>query len=107
MSTIWIFDRSKNKHDLYRGEYYMKKFRESLRQHAVNKIKFENKKIIPLTNEQQELHEKTKICYICEFFFLFGFFSQTFAIHSTAGEGERHLFNSSLPLPTVSQTIRH
>ena len=107
MSTIWIFDRFKNKHDLYRGEYYMKKFRESLRQHAVNKIKFENKKIIPLTNEQQELHEKTKICYICEFFFPFRFFSQTFAIHSTAGEGERHLFNYSLPLPAVSQTIRH
>ena len=67
----------------------MKKFRESLRQHAVNKIKFENKKIIPLTNEQQELHEKTKICYICEFFFYLGFFHKhsRFTVQQGKGKG--------------------
>ena len=74
MSTIWIFDRFKNKHDLYRGEDYMKKFRESLRQHTVNKIKFEKKKIIPLTNEQQELHEKNKNLLHTRIFFSIWFF---------------------------------
>ena len=34
------------------------------------------------------------------------FLSQTFTIHSTAGGGG-YLFNSSLPFPPVSQTIRH
>ena len=30
MSAIWIFDDIENKHDAYRGEYYMKKFCELL-----------------------------------------------------------------------------
>ena len=43
------------------------------------------------------------------FFFLFylGFLSRTFTIHGTAGEGGGYLFNSSLPLPPASQTLRH
>ena len=53
MSTIWIFDGIENKHDVYRGEDYMKKFCESLREHAMKMINFEKKKI-PLRNEQQE-----------------------------------------------------
>ena len=30
MSAIWIFDDIENKHDAYRGEYYMKTFCELL-----------------------------------------------------------------------------
>ena len=44
------------------------------------------------------------------FFYLFylGFLSQkTFTNHRTAGEGGGHFFNSSLPLPSASQTLRH
>ena len=41
------------------------------------------------------------------FFFYLGFLSRTFTIHGTAGEGGGYLFNSSLPLPPASQTIRH
>ena len=36
-----------------------------------------------------------------------GFLSQLFTNHSTVDEGRGHLFNSSLPLPPVSQTLRH
>ena len=36
-----------------------------------------------------------------------GFLSRTFTIHRTAGEGGGYLFNSSLPLPPASQTLRH
>ena len=45
----------------------------------------------------------------CLFFFLFylGFLSRTFTIHRTAVEGGGYLFNSSLPLPPASQTLRH
>ena len=44
------------------------------------------------------------------FFFYLGFLSRTFTILSrtfTAGEVGGHLFNSSLPLPPASQTLRH
>ena len=44
--------------------------------------------------------------YICFFFYL-GFLSRTFTIHGTAGEGGGYLFNSSLPLPPTSWTLRH
>ena len=36
-----------------------------------------------------------------------GFLSRPFTIHRTAGEGGGHFFNSSLPLPPASQTLRH
>ena len=38
--------------------------------------------------------------------FVLIFLSQTFSTHKTA-EGERYLFNSSLPLPLDTQTLRH
>ena len=41
------------------------------------------------------------------FFFYLGFLSRIFTIHETAGEGRGYLFNSSLPLPLASQTLRH
>ena len=44
----------------------MKNFSGSLREHTMRITNTENMKIIPLTNKQPELHERTKICYICE-----------------------------------------
>ena len=38
MSTISSFKNIENKHDVYRGKNCMKKFCESLREHAVNII---------------------------------------------------------------------
>ena len=40
------------------------------------------------------------------FFFYLGFFSRTFTIHRTTAEGGGYLFNSSLPLPPISQTFK-
>ena len=42
-----------------------------------------------------------------DLFTYLGFLSRTFTIYRTAGKGEDYLFNSSLPLPPVSQAIRH
>ena len=42
----------------------MKQFCESLREHAIKIINFEKKKIMPLTNKQEESYENTKIYYI-------------------------------------------
>ena len=51
MSTIWAFDNIENKHTVYRGEDYMKKCCNSLREHATNAINFEKKKMLPLTKK--------------------------------------------------------
>ena len=40
-------------------------------------------------------------------FFYLGFHSRTFTNHRTAGEGRRHFFSSSLPLPPAPHTLRH
>ena len=66
VSTIWTFDGIVKKHNVYRGEGCMKKFRESIRKHAMEIINFENKKMVPLTKEQRELNKKSKIFYIWE-----------------------------------------
>ena len=44
----------------------MKNFCECLQKHSRNTINFRKKKIKLLTNEQQELYENAKICYIGE-----------------------------------------
>ena len=44
-STIWGFDYTEDKHTLYRGKDCMKKFCESLREHAKSVTDFEKKKM--------------------------------------------------------------
>ena len=65
MSPKWTSDGIRNKHDVNRGEDCMRKVCESLRDHAMKMNNFEIKKMMNLTNKQQESYEKTKICYIC------------------------------------------
>ena len=62
MSTIWAFYHIENKHTLHRGKDCMKKFCESLREHAKNIIDFEK---IPLTKEELKSHQDAKVCHIC------------------------------------------
>ena len=42
----------------------MKKFCESLREHAKNIINFEEKKMQPLTKKEIKTHKDTKVVYI-------------------------------------------
>ena len=62
--TISSFKDRENKHNLYRGKGGVKKFCESLWKQAIKIIDFKKKKMKLLTNEQQELNENAKICYI-------------------------------------------
>ena len=66
MSTISSFKSIENKHDVWRGKVCLKKFCESLREHAMKIINFEKKKMKLLTKLQQESYENAKICYICK-----------------------------------------
>ena len=65
MSIAWAFHHIESKHALYLGKYCMQKFCESLREHTKNIINFEKKKMLPLTKEELESHQDTKVCYIC------------------------------------------
>ena len=56
MSAIWTIDGTEAK---IPWQFF---FFESLRKHVIKIINFEKNKMIPLTNEQQEPHEKAKIC---------------------------------------------
>ena len=53
MLKIWAFDHIENKHNLYCGKKYMKKFCKSLREHTKNITDFEKKITLPLTKERQ------------------------------------------------------
>ena len=66
MSTISLFKSIENKHDVYRGNDFMKKFCESLREHSIKIINFKKKKIKLLKKEQQKSYENAKIYFICK-----------------------------------------
>ena len=43
----------------------MKKFCDSLKEHAKDIIDFEKRKMLPLTKEELKPHKNAKECYIC------------------------------------------
>ena len=70
---------------------------------AVDKCSLPNR-----DNLMQPIHRILSFFFFFFFFFFYlGFVSRTFTIHGTGGEGGGYLFNSTLPLPPASQTLRH
>ena len=63
MFTISSFKSIKSKHDIYKGKDCMKRFCECFREHAMEVINFEKKKMKLLTNEQQESNQNSKVGY--------------------------------------------
>ena len=57
ISTIFAFDHREHKHSLYRGKDCMKKFGESLREHAKNIFHIEKKNMLSLTKEELKSHQ--------------------------------------------------
>ena len=51
MSTICAFDDRKSKYDVYRGKDCVKKFYESLKEHAIEIINFKIKKLMLSTKK--------------------------------------------------------
>ena len=47
----------------------MEGFCKDLREHAMKIMNYEKKETIPLTNEENELYEMQKICYMCKIIF--------------------------------------
>ena len=59
------FDHKENKHDVYRGEDWMIKFYESLREDAMKIINFEKKEMIPLTSKKYKSYLNLGNCHSC------------------------------------------
>ena len=64
--THCSFDLTKNKLDCYRGKDSMERFCKDLKEHATKIINYEEKEMIPLTDEENKSHKMQKICYICK-----------------------------------------
>ena len=44
----------------------MEIFCKDLREHAMKIMNYEKKEMTPLTDQENELYEKQKVCYICK-----------------------------------------
>ena len=64
MFTNCLFDSTKNKLDCYKSKDCMEWFCKDLREYAMKLINYEKKEMIPLTDEENELYETLKACYI-------------------------------------------
>ena len=64
MSTVWAFKIIENKNTLYRGKYCMKKFCESLREHAKNIIHFEKKKNVTINRRRIKITSRCKKLFV-------------------------------------------
>ena len=68
--SIWAFHHIENKHILYFRKDCIKKFCESLREHAKNITELQKKQMLPLPKEELKSHLDAELCYICEKKFL-------------------------------------
>ena len=65
-SLICSFDATKNKDGYYRGEDCIDSLRKKLNELVLEIISYEEKEIIPLTDEESKSYEKQKVCHICK-----------------------------------------
>ena len=64
--TNCSFVSDKNKLDCYRGKGCMERFCKNLKEHTTKIINYEEKEIIPLTDEESKSYKKRKVFYICK-----------------------------------------
>ena len=64
--TSYLFDKSKNKPNYYRGKDCMKRFCDDLKELVTRITNYEMKPMDPLTEEQKESYKNQELCHICE-----------------------------------------
>ena len=64
--TCCSFDKTLNEQKYYRGKDCIEKFSVELRSIFDKLINYEQKAMIPLTYNEKVLHEKHKVCFLCE-----------------------------------------
>ena len=66
MFTRCSFDEKENTLNYYRGKDCIEKLCKRLKERAMKIINYEEKKIIPLTCEENKSYKEQEICHICE-----------------------------------------
>ena len=65
LSLISSFNSKENKHSVYRGRDCIEKFCKDLKELATKIINYEEKDMIPLTDNENKFYEEQKECHIC------------------------------------------
>ena len=65
MLTKFSFDKTEDKLDYYRGKDCIEKLCKKLKDHAKKIINSEEKKMIPLIDEENKSYEELEACHIC------------------------------------------
>ena len=66
LSLIDSFDLRENKHNVYRGKDCIKRFCSDLKELATKIMNFEEKEMIPLTDNENKFYEEQGKCHICQ-----------------------------------------
>ena len=66
MLTKCSFDRKENKLNYYRGRDCIDKLCKKFKECTMKIIKYEEKEMIPLTDEESKSYEEQEVCHICE-----------------------------------------
>ena len=65
LSLLCSFHSKENKHNFYRGRDCIKRFSSDLKGLGTKIVNFEQKEMIPLTDNENKFYEEQKECYIC------------------------------------------
>ena len=66
ITTCYFYDKSLNITSYYRGPDCVEKFSQDLKKILNNRMYFEEKPMLPLTDNEKMLYANEKQCYICE-----------------------------------------
>ena len=66
MNLICSFNAEENRHKFYRGRDCIETFCKDLKELATEIINYEEKEIIPLTDNRNRFYEEQKECHICK-----------------------------------------
>ena len=66
LSLISSFDSKENKHHFYRGKDCIKRFCSDMKEFETKMINYEEKEMIPLTDNENRSYEEQKSCHICQ-----------------------------------------
>ena len=66
LTLISSFDSKQNKRSFYRGKDCIKRFCSDLKELGTKIINYEQKEMIPLTDNENKYYEEQKECYICQ-----------------------------------------
>ena len=66
LSLVSSFDSKQDKRSFYRGKDCIKRFCSDLKELGTKIINYEQKEMIPLTDNENKYYEEQKECYICQ-----------------------------------------